>query len=172
MKTLLTAILLTFAAVVEAQQAGVYQLLTGGTNTTIPANTTNEWLYSSQFGTQTNFIGLPGTASNLVTVVSEYQDVGFTWSFTGTNSTTGGAVNLKVWQCYDDVNNVWATSPTWTFSATPTGNGTYATNCDLYVPGATRLAFTVENGASGPLNNALLEVNLKLPKRGALPASQ
>jgi hypothetical protein len=73
----------------RAQQAKVYEFLSGGT-TTMPGGVTNQFVVAGF----TNQLGSPTadaiTGSNLVQTVAEFDNAGITWQFKGSNLTTNG----------------------------------------------------------------------------------
>ena len=160
----IAAITFALAPVALAQPAGLHYIGTlSGTPVRGPALTTNVVAIGL---TSTNIYGLPGTSSNLVQSVDEFDSVGFTWSYlSGSNAT------VQVYRSYDNQVN-YEITPGYSFSGPATSSAAYSTNGSLAVPGATHIAFVIKNASTLDLTNCYLTVNLKSEKRGALQATQ
>ncbi|MGO9586302.1 MAG: hypothetical protein ACLP2Y_08910 [Limisphaerales bacterium] len=167
-------LLLTIAAfaagitIASAQPALVYPLLNGGT-TVIPAMSTN----TVYFNGATNFANQAGVVTNLLMNVSEFDEAALTLSETATAGATNAPAGLRVYRSYD-FGNVYETNPGFTFSTTPAapGGNTFYTNAPLDLHGITTLEFVPFNATGGAFTNVLLEINLKSPKFGAVPATR
>lgn len=148
------------------ETSGFFPLLTGG-STQIPALSTNTFFYGASAPYSTNVFGVPSAslwgATNLLTVnCTEIQNVGVTFSFTGTaNSTNALAI-------YVSRDGGFTYCPFWTSGNLSPGAALYGTNFNLYVPGATTLAFAVTGTGTTGSTNALLEANLSYPKYGSV----
>jgi hypothetical protein len=149
----------------NAQVSGVYPLITG--NAGIPAQTTNEIIVNGN----TITYGNPGTASNLVQTVSEFDTIGLTFSMAGTAATISAPVGVRVFQSKDN-GFTFEPSPSYTFSVTASGAFTNTVVTNLDVHGTSHVAFVVFNNTSGYATNVLLEVYLKSPKYGAKASTQ
>ncbi len=150
-----------------AQTPGVYTLLSGG-NTHLNPATTNIYVVNNV----TNNIGTPGTSSNLVLSVSEYDNVGLTFQYVGVAQTTNGSCGLSCWQSHDN-GTTYESAASYTFLATPTGAATLTVATNLVVKGATHLAFTIQNASTNAaafMTNVLLKVNLKSFRVQSQPA--
>jgi hypothetical protein len=163
--TTTAALAAMFTLAVDAQVAGVYPLITG--NAGIPAQTTNEIIVNGN----TIIYGNPGTASNLVQTVSEFDYVGLTFSMAGTAATISAPVGVRVFQSKDN-GFTFEPNPSYTFSVTAAGAFTNTVVTNLDVHGSSHIAFQVFNNTGGYATNVLLEVNLKSPKYGAKAATQ
>jgi len=184
-KLIVFAFTALIAVVTFAQPAGIHRpfpmssgvltsggsFLSGGA-TVLPAGTTNQFVT----GGTTNQVGSPTSSttvasSNLVVSVWEFDNVGFTWSFSGNDHTTNGTITVRISKSYDN-GVVFETSPSWSFPVTlPTASGgatSYVVRTNLDCRGATHLAFNFENNAAvgGDATNCNLSVNLKSPKFG------
>ena len=167
----LTLCSISLCTAAMAQSAGVYTLIAGGT-ANLPAVSTNI-VYPTL--TTSNLYGLPGTASNLVQSVAQFDYAGVTLQYVGTIDTTNVAVGVLV---YGSANNgvAWDSTPRWaltniTLAASATTGYTSTTVTNLDTHGLTSLAFVPYNRtAVGIATNFLLQVNLKSPKVYQLPA--
>lgn len=148
----------------NAAPAGVYRLLTGVT-TGIPATSTNKFMY----GTSTNAvnIGAPGTSSNYVAVVDEFDYVGFTAAETGASGSTN---TFYLFKSFDGGRN-YETTPSFSYTAIP-GAAAWVTNAALDVHGVTHLALRIESTGSGVATNAYVAITLKSPKFGSKQATR
>lgn len=149
----------------DAQVAGVYPLITG--NAGIPALSTNVIYVING----TNYFGNPGTASNLVQTVSEFDYAGLTFSMAGTAATISAPVGVRVFQSKDN-GFTFEPNPSYTFSVSASGAFTNTVVTNLDVHGSSHIAFVVFNNTGGYATNVLLEVYLKSPKYGAKAATQ
>ena len=139
-----------------AQSApGLYGFLSGGTSQ-LPAATTNQTIV----GTITNNFGNPGTATNFVLNVGQYDHVGFTFTATGIAATTNVTVSL-----YKSFNNgiSYEANPSFTYANINIGAATYTTNADLDVHGVTHLALVTKIIGTGGTTNTYISLNLKAP---------
>jgi hypothetical protein len=179
MKT--TKLFLTIAALVvgiitaSAQQAGVYPLLSGYT-TVLPAASTNVAIvYSTVIAggvtnnvIQTNTFGLPGTSTNLVLPVSQFDYAGLTFAFTGTATSTN---DLLIFKSFDR-GATYEPTPSFTFTNLAPGAAAYLTNGALDIHGVNALGFVIKNKGTTIATNVLLEINLKSQKYFILPATR
>jgi hypothetical protein len=159
------AIAFAFAPVALAQPAGVHYIGTlSGTPVRVLASSTNVVAIGL---TSTNTYGLPGsTNQQLIQSVSEFDSVGFTWSYlSGSNAT------VNVYKSFDNCAS-FDVNPSFSFSGPATSSAAFSTNVSLAVPGVTHLAFVIQNASTLDLTNAYLTVNLKSPKWGAKQATQ
>jgi hypothetical protein len=117
--------------------------------------------------TSTNFYGLPGSTNQLlIQSVSEFDNVGFTWSYlSGSNAT------VQVFKSYDNL-ATFDTIPSYSFSGPAASSGAFSTNAVLDCTGVTHLVFVLLNPSTIDETNAYLTVNLKSPKWGAKQATQ
>jgi hypothetical protein len=155
----------TFAPVTHAQTAGKHYIGTlSGTPVRVLASSTNTVAIGL---TSTNIYGLPGSTNQLlVQSVSEFDFVGFTWSYlSGSNAT------VQVFKSYDNLATFDAI-PSYSFSGPATSSGAFSTNAVLDCTGVTHLAFVVLNPSTIDETNAYLSVYLKSPKRGAKQATE
>ena len=157
-------VLLSIAA--HAQTAGLYTQ-SGSTNS-LPAGTTNQFVYNgvtNQFGSATSTAIV---SSNLVLNVEHYDNAGYTFqcqqNIGDTNNTVFGVL---IYPSYDKgltfkTNAGWVLTNNWNG---PAGTvWTAATN--LSIPGVTTLGFSFINAdtnTAGVLTNVLSEVHLKRP---------
>ena len=153
----------------DAQIAKPYRIF-DGTTYVIPTASTNVYYYAGL----TNTIGSPGTSSNLVLTVAEFDNVGFTFKYTPGSGCTNAPVGIAVFRSFDGgtifetvQGYVWTNGPT---ALTVGTSPVIATNLD--VRGATHIAFVPYNLTTGWATNVFLEINLKSPKYGARQATQ
>lgn len=146
----------------SAQKAGPYKTPPGGVYRVL-ANSTN---VIAAGVASTNTYGLPGTATNLVFAVTEFDYVGFTWSYgNGSNETA------QVFQSRDGGVTFEAT-PSWSFSGPAATAGAFATNALLDCRGVTHLGVVLKNASTLDETNAYVCVYLKSPKYGSKVATQ
>jgi hypothetical protein len=158
--------LIALASSAVAQPAGVTTFLQGGP-VAMPAASTNV----ITVGTNSQYFGAPGTSTNLFYPVYEFDNVALTYSVAGFDSTTNGTIAIRVFKSFDNA-HTFEPTPSESFGVTDLGAATWQVTTNLSVPGATHIAFVLENGCAGPLTNVLLSINLKSPKRGARPREQ
>ncbi|HEY1790684.1 MAG TPA: hypothetical protein VGJ73_21230 [Verrucomicrobiae bacterium] len=117
----------------------------------------------------TNYYGMPGTSSNLILNVSQFDDIGFQLSFTGSLWATNAAVGVQVYQS-DDGGFEWfgpvatiQNNETALQSWEPSGYYSYSIGTNFSANGATTLAFVpFDNCQSiGWVTNFCWEVNMK-----------
>jgi hypothetical protein len=165
---ILALIALAFADCARAQNAGLYQAFTGGTIVLPSATTNTAYIYQLTNGVQngvisTNVWGAPGTSTNLVLNVSEYDYVGFTWSLTGTATSTN---DILIYKSFDN-GGFWEATPTFSYTQVP-GAAAGGTNVSLDVHGVTSLAFVSRSRGTTSASNNVVELNLKSPRLGTV----
>lgn len=141
----------------EAQQAQVYQIIYGGTSR-VPASTTNTVIVN----VSTNTYGIPGTGSNLVMQVAEFDYVGLTWTFTGSTN-----ASLLIYKSFDNGVTFNTNAADFNYLNQTAGTGIFTTNAALDVHGVTHLGFGLQNRGVNDETNLLLEINCKSPKFGS-----
>lgn len=170
---------LLMPGVARAQLAGTYQPLTGtgkmgggygagGGIIRVLANSTNVIglglaitnTMSQPGGTS---FGIMGVSTNLVQDVSQFDYIGFTWSYAaGSNATVQVFVS-------DDGGTTYGALPAFTFSGPAAAATAFATNALLDVHGATHVAFVLKNASTIDETNVLLELHLKASKVRIVP---
>ena len=165
-------------ATAPAQISAVYPavantaITTNGTSVALvfPANSTNlTYSYAYTNGVlngviTTNQYGLPGTTTNLALTVANYDYVGFTWSLTGTATSTN---SLLIYRSKDGV--YYEATPSFQYLNIAPGAATFTTNATLNVQGDSTLAFVVKSsGTTGTTNNTV-SLNLKSQQFFTLP---
>jgi len=171
---------LALPTVANAQIAGIYPTLattsipTNGNGVALifPTGTTNQTI--SVFYTNgvangvltTNQYGLPGTATNLVIQIYNYDYVGLTLSLIGTATSTNDVLIYKSF----DQGRIFEATPSFSYTGIAPGNGvTYSTNASLDVHGVTTLAFVVKSYGTTSTTNNGVELNLKSAQIFTLP---
>lgn len=149
--------LLSFAADSNAQSAGLNPLIQGSTYRLL-ANSTN---VVAQGLSSTNTYGLPGTSSNLIVNVSEYDKVGFTWSYTA-----GSNVTARIFKSYDNA-QTFELVPSYTYSSPAASSSAFQTNALLDVTGCTHVGLTFGNASTIDATNLWAAFNLKSPRYGS-----
>lgn len=152
---------LTFNA--SAQSSGVYKVFTGGT-TIFPASSTNKYVV----GGVTNVWGAPGSATNTVQTVGDYDYVGLTWGFTGTATSTN---DLLVYKSFDN-GVTFETNPSFTYTNIAPGAAAFVTNASLDVHAVTHIAIVSRSRGTTDGTNQLVEFNLKMPRVQSTPATR
>ena len=165
-KSIFTIAILAIAGTLAAngQIAGVYPIgtLNGGINRILAATTNTAAVGLSS----TNTYGLPGTSTNLVQSVAEYQTVGLTWSYgAGSNAT------LQVFKTFDN-GTTFEANPSFSYSGPAASSAAFSTNVSISVTDCTGIGFVLKNASNLDLTNVLVEVNLKLTKLYQLPGHQ
>jgi len=154
--------MLAIAPRAEAQKVGVYQIFTGGTTRAL-ALTTNDIALGL---VSTNQYGLPGTPTNIIQTVGNFDYVGITWSFTG-----GSNAVLQVFRCKDNGLTFNTNSPDFTYTSTAVTPG-WTTNATLDVHGDSHIAFVLQNKGTLDLTNLILSINCKSGTTYTKPATQ
>jgi hypothetical protein len=131
---------------------------------TLPALSTNTFIVDST----TNVFGAPGTTSNLVQVCTEFDYVAFTFSFTGSATSTN---SLLIHKSYDG-GATFETMPAFQYLNIAPGVASFRTNDVLDLRGVSHIAFVLRNSGTTAASDALLKVNLKSPKWGQRQATQ
>jgi len=137
---------------------------------TFPANTTNTFWTA----TTTNVYNSPSGANvaantNLFLFnIDETDDVGFTWAFIGTATSTN---SLLIYPSYDK-GRTYSTVPIWQANNIAPGAANFITNAALVLPDVTTLCIVAQSsGTTGSVSN-LCELFLKTPKYGAVEVSE
>jgi hypothetical protein len=159
---------------------GVYPLIGGGATNNVsisgiamPTNSLNTVL----IGGTANVWGNPGTITNLIQNVSQFDDLGFTWQHTCLPSATNNGVGVEVFASYDN-GLIFSSTPcivatnvvTAAQEAAAGGAYVYTFTTNNFAPGATTLAIETFNlttnwGTTGGWNvtNVSCEIGLKAP---------
>lgn len=149
---------------VQAQDAGLYTAVSGGT-LVLPSGSTNTvWVYALTNGVQngvitTNRYGLPGTSSNLTLNVSDYDYAGLTFGLTGTATSTN---SLLIYKSFNNGTTYESVASFQYLNIAP-GAAAYATNASLDIHGVSRLAFVLQSSGTTFGTNILLQMNFKAP---------
>ena len=141
---------------------GLYQFQAGG-NVVIPALTTNVfWVYPTTNGVPTGVIitntpGLPGSGTNLVLNVSQFDYAGLTITLTGT------ATSTNTFLLYKSMDNgaTYEANATFQYTNIAPGAASFTTNAYLDLHGVTQLALVSKSTGTTFATNALVELNLK-----------
>ena len=175
---ILAAGLLACALPAHALIPGLYApvMSTAPTNGTgagivLPPSTTNQLVSATLTNgvfngvTTTNFVGLPGTGTNLALSVDTFDYVGLTWSFMGTATSTNALLAYKSF----DYGLTYEAIPSFQYTGIVPGAASFATNASLDVHGVTTLAFVFKNSGTTASSNNIVELNLKSAQLYTIP---
>ena len=141
---------------------GLYQFQSGG-NVVIPAASTNVYyIYATTNGVPTGVVttntpGLPGTSTNNILNVSQFDYAGLTITLTGTATSTN---SFYLYKSFDNGATYEANASFQYLNIAP-GAAAYTTNAALDVHGVTQLALVSTSTGTTYATNAAVKLNCK-----------